>query len=97
MKSPSSPRNVVVTTQYRGVFFGQLIDLDGTTAVLTNARNCIRWSTDVKGFVGLAATGPTAGCRIGPAAPRLTLVGVTSVADCTPAAAAAWEAAPWSK
>jgi hypothetical protein len=44
--------------------------------------------------MGLAATGPTSQCRIGPAA-DIVLRNITAVVAVTPAAVAAWEAAPW--
>ena len=91
-------RYVLVTTEHRGVFAGYLNgDQTGDESVvtLTDARNCIHWSADVKGFLGLAATGPSASCKVGPKAPKLTLQKVTSVADCTPEAVRAWESAPW--
>ena len=87
---------VLVTTDKRGVFFGYLKGEPGPTVTLTQARNCLYWSNDVKGFVGLAVTGPTSGCRIGPAAPEMVLMGVTSVSKVTAEAAVAWEKAPWS-
>lgn len=87
-------RPVVVTTANRGVFFGYAENTDGETIKLSRARNCVYWSADVKGFIGLAATGPTASCRIGPAA-DLTLRNITCVLECTPAATQAWEASPW--
>ena len=88
---------VLVTTAHRGVFFGYTTDPDAENITLTRARNCIYWSSDVKGFLGLVTTGPTSGCRIGPAAPSLTLRNVTCVADVAPAAVTAWEAAPWTR
>lgn len=88
-------RAVIVTTAHRGVFFGYTSQTDGETITLTNARNCLYWSADVKGFMGLAATGPSASCRIGPRA-DITLRNVTAVLEVTPAAAAKWEAAPWA-
>jgi hypothetical protein len=93
-KSSKAQRAVLVTTEHRGVFFGYTDKVDGETITLKNARNCIYWSSDVKGFLGLAATGPSATCRIGPRA-DLTLRSITAVAEVTPAAVAAWEAAPW--
>lgn len=89
-------RPVLVTTSYRGVFFGYLAERNGDTVVLTQARNCIYWSAECKGFLGLAAHGPTADCRVGPAAKHLELFGVTSISDVPAEAAARWEAAPWS-
>lgn len=88
---------VLVTTAHRGVFFGyQSIGLKQETISLEDARNVLYWSTDVKGFLGLAATGPSKSCRIGPKVPELTLVDVTSVAKLTPEAVEKFEAAPWS-
>ena len=89
-------RPVLVTTEWRGVFFGyaSAASANGVIA-LRAARNCIYWGSDVKGVFGLAATGPTSSCRVGPAV-DLDLRGVTSIADVTPAAAKAWEEAPWA-
>lgn len=86
---------VIVTTAHRGVFFGYTDKTDGETITLRDARLCLYWSRDVKGFMGLAATGPTSGCRIGPRA-TITLRAITSVVSVEPVAVKAWEAAPWS-
>lgn len=98
-KKPAIPaptgRPVVVTTAHRGVFFGYADDTDGETITLREGRLCVYWSADVRGFMGLAATGPTRGCRIGPPA-TIAVRAVTAVLECTPAAVAAWEAAPWA-
>ena len=93
-KSKSTKRCVLVTTAHRGVFFGYTDDWSGETITLTESRLCVYWSADVKGFMGLAANGPTDGCRIGPPA-TITLRNITAVAEVTPAAEAAWRAAPW--
>jgi len=87
-------RPVIVTTAHRGVFFGYATKTDGDVIALARARNCVYWSADVKGFMGLAANGPSENCRIGPAA-DITLRAVTAVLEVTPAAAARWEAQPW--
>lgn len=87
---------VLVTTAHRGVFFGYTEVTDGPTIKLRAGRNCIYWSSDVKGFIGLASDGPTKSCRIGPAA-DLVLRDITCVARCSDKATAAWEVAPWSK
>lgn len=87
-------RAVLVTTAHRGVFFGYAKDTDGETIALTRARLCIYWSADVKGFMGLAATGPSTSCRIGPPA-DITLRAITAVAEVTPEAVEAWERQPW--
>ena len=71
---------VVVTTEHRGVFFGYLVSetQGGSVVKLARARCCIYWSSDVRGFVGLATNGPTNSCRIGPAA-DIKLQKVTSL------------------
>lgn len=89
-------RPVLVTTEHRGVFFGYATETDGETIKLRGCRNCIYWSSDVKGFLGLAATGPSSSCRIGPPA-DVTLRNITAVVEVTSDAAAAWEKAPWSR
>ncbi len=92
-KSKGAGKPVLVTTEFRGVFFGYLKSRDGTSAILTNARNCIYWSATTGGFGGLAAVGPQNGSRIGARIPAIELLKVTSIADCAPAAVEAWEAA----
>ena len=91
----ATSRPVIVTTEHRGVFFGYATNTDGPTINLRAARLCLYWSKDVKGFMGLAATGPSAACRVGPAVP-ITLRGITSVIEVSPEAVAKWESAPWS-
>jgi hypothetical protein len=86
-------RAVVVTTKFRGVFFGYAGDTSGDTIKLTRARNCIYWSKETGGFMGLAATGPANGSKIGARA-DIELREITSVLEATTEAAAAWEAAP---
>jgi len=85
---------VMVTTSHRGVFFGYATDTSGAIIKLRNARNCLYWPAENKGFMGLANMGPVKGARVGPAA-DIELRDITSVALCTDAAVAAWESAPW--
>jgi len=93
-KTTGSP--VLVTTAHRGVFFGYAVgSTAGKTIKLKRARCCIYWPRENKGFLGLANTGPAKGARIGPPA-NIELRDITCVAECTPEAVAAWEAAPWS-
>ena len=89
-------RAVLVTTTHRGVFFGYAADTDGATINMRAARNCIYWSSDVKGFLGLASAGPSKSCKIGPAA-NIELRDITCVAECSPEAISAWENAPWDR
>ncbi len=93
-KKAIQARPVIVTTAHRGVFFGYATKTDGETISLKRARLCLYWSCDVKGFMGLAANGPSASCRIGPPA-DMTLRAITAVLEVTPAATAKWEAMPW--
>ena len=103
-KSPSAPfdpnaaqeRPVLVTTEHRGVFQGDLVSYDASTrtATIKQARNCISWR-GIKGFIALAASGPNSNCRIGSAAPSLIIEKVTSIAECTQEAVAAWQHEPW--
>jgi hypothetical protein len=91
---------VLVTTEHRGVFFGYLSarsESNGKVTVkMRNCRNVVYWSSDAKGFLGLASDGPTKSCKIGPAA-NVELMNVTSVSEVTPTAVKAFEAAPWAK
>lgn len=93
-KAPPKERAVLVTTSYRGVFFGYATCTDGETIKLRAGRNCVYWPAGQKGFVGLAHTGPIQGSRIGPPA-DMELRSVTAVLEVTPEALAKWEATPW--
>jgi len=89
---------LLVTTAHKGVFFGYGVPVlaENKSIRIERAQMCVHWSADVKGITGLAATGPTKGCRIGPAAPAITLMDVTSVMEVSADAAKKWEGAPWS-
>ena len=83
---------VLVTTLHRGVFFGNLVGkYSKAELTLKNARNCIYWSSDCGGFLGLASNGPTSGCRIGTLVPEITLYDITSVTPVTDKAVEKWE------
>jgi len=88
-------RPVVVTTSHRGVFFGYANDTSGETIKLKDARLCVYWSSELHGFMGLASDGPTANCKIGPAA-DIELRNITSVLEVAKEAEEAWNKAPWS-
>lgn len=89
-------RPVLVTTAHRGVFFGYATDTDGETIILKRARLCVYWTADLRGFMGLAALGPSAGCRIGPPA-DIELRAITAIVTVSPEAVRKWEAAPWPR
>lgn len=86
---------LVVTTIHKGVFFGYAKPTTNKTIRLKNAQMCVYWSTDVKGVLGLASTGPSTLCKIGPAVPALTLHDVTSVMEVSKEAEAKWLNKPW--
>lgn len=92
---PMINKHVIVTTAHRGVFFGRLVEDRGDVVTLEDAQNCVYWESSVRGFLGLAVTGPSDGCRIGPACPSLTLSAVTSIARCTEEAVQRWKEEPW--
>ena len=83
---------VLVTTEYRGVFYGYLKSHEDRTVVLEKCHNVIYWHRSVGGVFGLCKTGPNNECRIGAEAPEITLYGVTSVANVSPDAEKAWSA-----
>lgn len=72
---------VLITTEFRGVFFGYVKNDKKLPEqiTLTNARNCIYWSSDCNGFLGLAASGPSSNCKIGAKVSELKLYKITSV------------------
>ena len=97
MKSNKLGQAVLVTTEHRGVFFGYLVGKATKEKVtLERARNCVYWSSQERGFLGLAEAGPGDGCRVGPAVGELTVWDVTSVATVTPEATEKWERSPWA-
>ena len=84
---------VLITTEFRGVFFGY-VDNDKNLPeeiALSNVRNCIYWSSDCNGFLGLAANGPTQSCKIGAKVSEVTLWKVTSVTPVSAEAVKKWE------
>lgn len=86
-------KKVVVTTEFRGVFFGTIesISDDARTVTLSECRVCLYWSRDVAGFTGLSQVGPISNSRLGIASPKLRLYRVTSISECTEEAIQQWE------
>lgn len=91
--SENTDRPVLVTTEYRGVFFGYASDTSGDTITLKRARNCIYWPSGNGGFGGLAAEGPAKGARIGARIESIDLRKITAVAEVSHSAVEKWEAA----
>jgi hypothetical protein len=87
---------VLVTTAYRGVFFGYLVAEDGDTCTLADARMCVYWPSENHGVLGLASDGPREGARVSPRVQELRLRAITAIAPCTAEAADRWESEPWN-
>lgn len=89
-------RSVLITTEYRGVFFGLVSDdADLTQRTLTNIKSCrmaINWRNG-KGVQGLASDGPDNQCKIGSASDVEVMHGVTAVFTVTEEACKKWMAA----
>ena len=94
MKKQNIP--LIVTTAHRGVFFGYGIVTDKKIIRLENARMCVYWSNECKGIVGLATSGPTKNCKIGPAAIAITIQDVTAIMEVTKEAEDKWNSQPWN-
>lgn len=86
---------VLVTTEFRGVFFGFIKNDKNLPQqiTLTNCRNCIYWASSVGGFLGLASTGPNSNCKIGSQIKEITLYKITSITPVEEKAAEAWKKA----
>ena len=93
--SETKERPVLVTTLHKGVFFGYATDTSGDVIHLKRARLCVYWSTDIRGFMGLASVGPSSHCRVGHEA-DIELRDITSVVEVSEEAVKKWEKAPWS-
>jgi hypothetical protein len=83
---------VLVTTEFRGVFFGYVVSDSKLPdeITLSKVRNCIYWASSVGGFLGLASQGPNSDCKIGVMVPELRLFKVTSVSPVSDEAAKKW-------
>lgn len=90
---PKAPQPVLVTTEFRGVFFGYIKKNSKLPAEITisSARNCIYWSAKTGGFAGLASSGVKSDCRIGAKIEEITLYKITSVTPVSAEAAKTWE------
>lgn len=84
----------MVTTSYKGVFFGYAKETSGDVIHLRAGRLCVYWTADLRGFMGLASHGPSSSCKVGPAA-DIEIRSVTSVVEVSPKAVILWENGPW--
>lgn len=84
---------VLITTNNRGIYFGYLAKDNGAeSVVLEQARVVVSWDTEHKGFLYLATHGPEEVAEVSPACERMTVYGIATMADCSPAATEAWDA-----
>jgi hypothetical protein len=95
MKKETKERAVLVTTVHKGVFFGYASETGGATIKLRAARLCVYWTTDLRGFMGLASVGPGSGCKVGPPA-DIELRDITAVVEVSAPAVEKWECGPWA-
>lgn len=86
-------KNILITTQHRGVFFAQIDEsADLTAKMLTDLKNCrmaIYWGT-TKGVMQLASEGPNNNTRVGSAADVDVMHDVTAIFSVTDKAADLW-------
>ena len=85
-------KSILVTTQHRGVFYGEVPekqDMTARTMSLKNARMAIYWGT-TKGVAELADTGPTSKSKIGAPADLPAVHDITAVWEVKDAAKAKW-------
>jgi hypothetical protein len=83
---------VLVTTEFRGVFFGY-VEKDKhlpEEITLSKVKNCIYWASSIGGFLDLASKGPDDQCKIGAEVPELRLFKVTSITPVTEEAEKKW-------
>lgn len=97
MKSNQNQKTqfLLVTTAHKGVFAGYGVKSESKIIELSKARMCVYWSAEVKGVLGLASSGPTSNCKVGPAVSSILLQDVTAVIDVSPEAEKAWETIVW--
>lgn len=90
---------VLITTDSskRGVFMGFIDpkETDKDTVTAEEVRMAVHWTSDVRGVIGLAASGPTKNCKISKAAPKAVIKGVTACVQITDDALKAWRKEPW--
>ena len=89
--------NAVVTTEFKGVFFGELVEhnIIAKTAILKDAQMAVYWPVSNHGVLGLAKDGPKRNAKISPPVPLISLNAVTAVMTATEEAAREWKKQPW--
>lgn len=89
---------LVVTTEWRGVFFGYgEVPVNGDrTITLRDCRMCVSWDIGIRGMPGLASAKSLARCKISPPVPTALLYGVTGVWEVTVETEQEWLKQPWN-
>jgi hypothetical protein len=89
---------LIVTTEYKGVFFGYGKVLKSNTSItLKNARMCVAWPNSTHSMAGLCSiSSAEKGLKISPRVPSVILYRITGVFEPTPKAVAVMETEPWS-
>lgn len=87
----SEKRPVIVTTEYKGVFYGYADDTSSDVIHLENARMAIYWGTE-NGLFQLAETGPTSKSKISAKAEKIELRKITAVLEVSTTAQGVWDA-----
>lgn len=86
---------LVITTEWKGVFFGYGTPTGEKSIVLRDCRMCVYWPETTRGMPGLTF-GNLQGCRISPPAPSVLLHGVTGVWTVTKETEKEWLKGNWS-
>lgn len=96
-KAKTAPLFVVVRTEHRGIFCGELTfrSADDSRVTLKDARQVVYFEAKTKGSLGIAGRGVSKDSRVSPKCPSISLRGVIEIMEATDAARAAWESEPW--
>lgn len=92
-KGNGEMKSILVTTQHRGVFYGEVPDdqdMTATTMALKEARCAIRWATE-DGVAELASEGPNKNSKVGATADLEALHDITAVWAVTDKAREQWK------
>ena len=93
-------RPVLAVSKHRDIIFGYVPkDFQlGTDEKISmkNARQGVYYSSDMRGFSGLAVQGPSNSCKVSFSVDEFTLLGCVRLLDCTEEAAKKWEQGPWN-
>lgn len=90
-------RAVLIWTNRNECWFGFTTDpLHAENMELEKPRICLRYGEDCKGIIGLAVSGPTPNCRVGPIAEKAFIRGIEWAVDVVNEdAIKAWDMGYW--